>query len=201
MAKPKVPVLGKGHVRNTSGRNSDKVIKERRAVIQQIINDLHKEGKPIRPKILHEKLKEKGFVIDTVTLYFDRKFLAENNSWVRDIAESNYSQMIEDHHTNVSYIRDQAMDLAEKSWSKSKAKRKIAGETTTTETELIEDEANPRERFYRLALDCEKQLLELLKGDVLNYSVAFLQKKLQSYKAEIERLQQVTGKKSLIKLQ
>lgn len=195
----KIPVLGKGHVRNTNGRNSDAVIKKRRDTVQLIINDLHKEGKPIRPRTIHERLKEKGYEVDTVTLYFDRKYLAEHNSFVRDIAESNYSQMIEDHHTNVSHIRDQALELAEKLWQKTKAKRKIAGETTTTETEMIEDEAIPRERFYRLALDCERQLLELLKGDVLNYSVAFLQKKLQTYKAEVERLQQLTGVKSLIK--
>lgn len=185
---------GQTHVRNTKGRNTDVIIDTRRKVLMNIINEMHRTDQHIRPKTLLAKLAESGYKIDRMTLYYDRKFLAETNTFVRDIAESTYSQMIEDCHNNICYIRDQAIELASKTWQKSKAKRRNTAGQEMTETELTEDEAVPRERFYRLALDCEKQIMELLKGDVMNYSVAFLSKKLQRYKQEIQKIQTETGK-------
>src|SRR3990172_6469082 len=77
------------------GTRSTKDYTERRRVaLQNIINDLHKERRHITEKILLEKLDAKGYKIKRSSLYEDRVALSKENTFIRDLAESSYSQVI-----------------------------------------------------------------------------------------------------------
>jgi len=176
------------------GRNSDESVDKRRLALQEIINDCHKSGKHPSNKYLLEQINKKGFPITRMTLYTDRVKLARQNTFVRDIAESTYSQMIEDIFNNVSFIESEAFEMAKKSWIRTKTitrnnpNTKKGQPKTITETHTETNDAVSKERFLRLALDCQHAKTDLIKGDVINVTVAMLGKRLDQYKLQLENI-------------
>lgn len=176
------------------GRNSDESVDKRRSVLQEIINDCHKSGKHPSIQYLLEQLSKKGFPITRMTLYTDRVWLARQNTFVRDIAESSYSQIIEDMFNNISFIESESFEMANKTWSRTKTitrnnpNKKKGQPKTLTETQTETNDAVPKERFLRLALDCQTAKINLLKGDVTNITVAMLGKRLDQYRSQLEEI-------------
>lgn len=174
------------------GRNSDESVDKRRLALQEIINGCHKSGNPPSNQYLLEQLSKRGFPITRMTLYTDRRWLAKQNTFVRDIAESTYSQIIEDIFNNISLIESKAFELANKSWTKTKTitrtnpNAKKGQPKTITETQTETNDAVPKERFLSLALDCQRERMNLLKGDVTDITVAMLSKRLDQYKLQLE---------------
>ncbi len=174
------------------GRNSDESVEKRRSALQEIINDCHKSGKNPSNKYLLEQLNKKGFPITRMTLYIDRVKLARENTFVRDIAESTYSQMIEDIFNNITTVEGEAFEMANKSWTRTKTitrnnpNRKKGQPKTITETHIETNDAVSKERFLRLALDCQSAKTNLLKGDVINVTVAMLGKRLDQYRSQLD---------------
>lgn len=170
-----------------SPRNFD-VIKTRREKLIEIQSKYYRDEKHLSPKLMLKELDKAGFKIDRKTLYNDRKYLAESNNFVRDIAESFYSQMIEDMFNDLEHIKGEAYRLAEKEWIRRTVKDKTANGQTSQERSIDTNEATPKGMFLKLAVDCVKEQANLLKGDVMNYSVAFLSNKMRIYKSEVDRL-------------
>ena len=180
------------------GTRSTKDYTERRRVaLQNIINDLHKERRHITEKILLEKLDAKGYKIKRSSLYEDRVALAKENTFIRDLAESSYSQVIEEVYNDITLIKEKCLALAEKDWVRRLIKEKPTGAidkdgkpVVRVERLIEENESAPKQNFYALALKCDEQIMNLMRGDLLNVSVALLARKLDHYRSEIELLKQ-----------
>jgi len=188
------------------GRNSDESVDKRRLVLQEIINDCHKSGNHPSNRYLLEQINKKGFPITRMTLYTDRVKLARENTFVRDIAESTYSQIIEDIFNNITFIESEAFEMANKSWTRTKtitrnnSNKKKGQPKTITETHTETNDAVTKERFLRLALECQTAKINLLKGDTINITVALLSKKLYQYKLQLEEIAKNSTDKELVRM-
>ena len=63
----------------------------RRQTLAKIVIRLRKERKPVTRYTLQPLLKEEGFDVSFATIYRDLTSLNQSNTYVRDLAESNYS--------------------------------------------------------------------------------------------------------------
>lgn len=169
----------------------------RRVKLQSIINDLHKDRLHITEKILLERLDTAGYKIKRQQLYLDRVVLAKENTFIRDLAESSYSQIIEEVYNDITLIKEKCLALAEKDWVRRLIKEKPTGAVdkdgkpvVRVERLIEENESAPKQNFYALALKCDEQIMNLMRGDLLNVSVALLARKLDHYRSEIELLKQ-----------
>jgi len=86
-----------------------------------------KKGIPITRTYLIESLKKKGHIIDKSTLYRDRTFLNHNNTFIRDIAESNYSEMMQDIWEKLEWVEEQSLEQYSKKWTNSKVVQRSIG--------------------------------------------------------------------------
>lgn len=182
--------------RRNKGRNSEENIDKRRLVLQEIINHALVNNIHISEKYLMGELEKKDYHITRGTLYFDRIAIAKMNTFVRDMAESSYSQIIEDIYNNIGLIEAEAFQLANMTWQKERVTRTDLPKAKNTkgaakQSKVEEVERNnfiPKERFLRLALECQTAKTNLLKGDVTNITVAMLSKRLDQYRLQLEEI-------------
>lgn len=172
------------------GRKKIADVEKRREKLQEILNDNFANGSILTSKMIMDKMKDAKFPYSNRRdLYRDRVALAKNNSFVRDMAESTYSANMEESFEVFTHIRDEALRLAGSEWEKRKHKTKNADTGVSTENETITDEAGPKNMFLNLAMNAEKCRVDMMNGDLLNYSVAFLGKKLNQYKTQLAELE------------
>jgi hypothetical protein len=182
---------------------SNKEIQKRQEILQETINNAHKEGVVLSAKYLINKMRERGYKMDRMTLYRERKALANQNNFVRDIAESTYSQMIEEIWDGLTNLEEKAQDLSEKQWTRAVMVKKHRPPETPAEEEnpnLIPAHSierrvetlsfQPKAMFLRLQKEIMEQKMALLKGDTMNVSVAFLSSKLNDYKQKLDEKKQ-----------
>ena len=87
---------------------------ERRIRLLEIINNFRSQGKLVNRYTLQPALKEAGYDVSFATIYRDMTAINQNNSWVRDLASSNYSAYQEDISSNLEWIETQAKTQFEK---------------------------------------------------------------------------------------
>lgn len=161
-------------------------IQKRQLKLKDIIYEASQEGKFLTQKEVLEKLDEAGYKITRSELTRDKRAIATKNDFIRDLAEHNYSQYMEESFNMFSFIREEALKLAGSEWIKRTVKDKNTDEGASHEVINVADEAGPKKMFYDLALTAENMRVQMLKGDVLNYSVAYLGKKLAFYKEIVD---------------
>ncbi len=87
---------------------------QRRITLQEIINEFRGKGLLINRYTLQPALKKQGFDVSFSTIYRDMTSLNQKNTWVRDLAESNYSAYQENISNNLEWIETQAKEQFEK---------------------------------------------------------------------------------------
>ena len=87
----------------------------RRTKLLEIVNDFRSKGKLINRYSLQPELEKQGFKVSFATIYNDMTAINRNNSWVRDLASSNYSAYQEDISSNLEWIEEQARKQFESS--------------------------------------------------------------------------------------
>lgn len=80
----------------------------RRQKLQDIINQFRSKGSLINRFTLQPELEKAGFKASFTTIYRDMTALNKDNTWVRDLAESNYSAYQESISSNLELVEQQA---------------------------------------------------------------------------------------------
>jgi len=83
-------------------------VTSRRRQVMKIMSQLKKSGQRINRYIIKDQLDKLGFEVSVATVYRDMTAVNRENTWVRDLAESNYSAYQEDISNNLEWIESQA---------------------------------------------------------------------------------------------
>jgi hypothetical protein len=169
-------------------RSTQKQILEYANTMNDVQMELAKQGKPISPKALMLGMETKGYKINYQQYLTVKKKINEQCTFVTDIAESDYSSMIRDIYEKIVFIETECLDLAKEDW---RIRKQRTGDATdegsrNTWVETEDNQHKPKHDFYDLALKCQKEKRELLKGDVINVSGALLSQKFQQVRDESE---------------
>ncbi len=174
---------------------TDEKIALRRKALQEVIVELHKASIPTTNEAIITKMVQRGYkTYWQQNLYRDMTWVNKNNTFVRDITESNYSAMCEAQFQELADIQAKV-----KEWT----------ENPPTETRQVynaEPDSNPKNaQGYKLVLDSvihntvspmqilsmRKSVadtqLRLLNGDIVNTSIALLTEEFKSMSEEIEK--------------
>lgn len=81
---------------------------QRRSKLLEIVNKFRAEGKLCNRYTLQPALEQAGFKVSFATIYRDMTSINQKNTWVRDLAQSNYSAYQEQISQNLEYIEHQA---------------------------------------------------------------------------------------------
>ena len=86
---------------------------QRRLKLLDIVNQCREKGKLINRYTLQPELEKKGFNVSFATIYRDMTSINQKNTWVRDLAQSNYSAYQESISQNLEWIEQQAQQKFE----------------------------------------------------------------------------------------
>jgi len=186
------------------GSNST-IIEKRRKALRRIISNYGQKGeKPSRKDLLFE-LSKKGFKIDLSTLYRDKTKINEESSFLRDIAETNYSAYVEEMWENLDFVIENSIEIYHKNFPITKTTKHEKNGKIETTIQTIKNHPESKQKFLRLILDATMEKVSLFSGSTINFSVAFLSKKMHQFKAENEQykfeLAQITEELTKIKNQ
>jgi len=162
-------------------------------VLRKVETELVKEGKPLTNQNLLRGLEAKGLKnIDRNKLYYLKKALGENNGFVLSIAESQYSPMVQDIYDKILLIEDKCFELAGKDWTQHETETSVGDgdRDSYTRDKTVDNEHKPQHDFYKLALDCQTAKTKILSGDVINVSVAMIERNFNRLRDEKEEIKQ-----------
>lgn len=86
---------------------------ERRIALLDIINQFRNEGKLVNRYTLQPALEQAGFKVSFSTIYRDMTSINQKNTWVRDLAQSNYSSYQEQISQSLEWIETKASEKFE----------------------------------------------------------------------------------------
>lgn len=170
-------------------RPTQKVFQKQLTVLRTVETDLVKAGKPLTNQNLLTGLETKGLKnINRNQLYYLKKALGENNGFVLSIAESQYSPMVEDIYNKILLIEDKCFELAGNDWTQHETETSVGDgdRDSYTRTKTTDNEYKPQHDFYKLALDCQTAKTKILSGDVINVSVAMIERNFNRLRDEKE---------------
>lgn len=177
-----------------AGRKSpDEVVQNRRTQIGIIAARLSKDGRIITvPAIRAELIKTKEFSeISESQVWHDYRYVCSENTFVKDMAQYTYSQMVENDYNGYVWIYDEARKNYEKKWTQSKQIRyqdnKSKGKWKT-ETVITEELAAPKARFLEIMIAAKKAMADIREGRSQKISVALLQHEFGQTKRELDIL-------------
>ena len=81
---------------------------QRRIKLLDIVNQFRAQGKLVNRYTLQPALEQAGFKVSFATIYRDMTSINQNNTWVRDLSESNYSAYQEQISQNLEWIEQKA---------------------------------------------------------------------------------------------
>ena len=84
---------------------------ERRLKLLEIVNQFREKGKLVNRYTLQPELEKQGYQVSFATIYRDMIAINQKNTWVRDLAQSNYSAYQESISQNLEWIESQAQKL------------------------------------------------------------------------------------------
>jgi len=170
-------------------------------MLREVENNLVKKNLMVTNANLVSGLAKKGLKdVDRSKLYRLKLAMNYENNFVLNIAESQYSAMIQDIYDKLLFVEDKVAPLCEQDWTV---------ETISTgdgdRNNFVKSESNqhkPKVDFYRLIVDIQTAKMKLLTGDIMNVSVAMIEKNFSKirderddYKKEIKRLREKLDKK------
>ncbi|MGI0027824.1 MAG: hypothetical protein ACREAD_08305 [Nitrosopumilaceae archaeon] len=172
----------------------------RRRSLLKIITQFKKEGKQISRFTLQPALKEVGFDVSFATVYRDMTVLNRENTWVRDLVESNYSAYQEQIYDTLEMVEREALELYQ---NKPEICRKIHkeisknGTVTTIEETTTEEVANMTSLLLEIILKVQALKIKHFHGDNINVSAALLSAELQDAKDKLQN-QSKAGKTHIV---
>jgi len=177
-------------------RSNNNMVNNRRVELQKIIDEFKKKGVPITRQGLIDELQKKGYTSNRNILYDDRTALNKDNTFISDLTESNYSQMMQDIYEKLSWVEEQAMTQYNKKWTNSKLVTKNTAQGTFEETHTTDEIAQPKAAFLSIIKDTQKLKYEFLTGNNIHLSAVLLMQKFQQLNQKIFELER--SKKSLL---
>lgn len=159
----------------------------RRCVIHQIIDVMHHQDQTIDDVMISRELVKRGYSVDMHTLKKDICVLNKNNTYVIDIATTNYSAMIENIFEGFQQCIRQCDEIYAKKWTNSKSIRRTVesddGTTNVIEEVTTMELAGPKTKVTDIKLKCYKYMLNALEGDVINTASGLMLKEFQKLTA------------------
>jgi hypothetical protein len=159
------------------------------SMMDEVQRDLISKDIPITSHNLMTGMEKKGFNGTRFQFYNIRNRLNETDTFVMDISQTQYSSMIHGIWDKLEFVEQEAMKLFSADWEIKKTRTSQATSDEADRNRWEEIEANqykPKHDFLELIGKIQKQKLELMKGDVLNVSIAMLEKKFQQLRDESE---------------
>ena len=131
----------------------------RRREVMKIMTHLRKNGQRVNRYTVKEQLDKSGFEMSASTIYRDMTAVNRENTWVRDLAESNYSAYQEEIDNNLEWMAHQAVK-----------KFKETGDHV----------------WLNILLKTQESKMKHTTGENINISVALLGEKCRKKIAELE---------------
>lgn len=135
----------------------------RRRKVEQIMSNLKKIGKRITRFTVQEELDKIGFHVSSVTAYRDMTAVNRENTWVRDLAQSNYSAYQEQISDTLEWIEMQS----EKRFEKTKS-----------------------HVWLNIILKVQETKMKHTNGENINVSAALIQRRFEQMTKELEKHKQ-----------
>ena len=179
MAKSKKP-------RQLRARKSVDDIAGRRLMLAKVIEKAQTDDKHLTEKEQLAIMKKKGYNMSRATLYTDKTALNRSNTFVRDLAESNYSKYIEDIFKTLDFVEAEARIQYNKKWTQDKVVKKETQDGVMVETHITEEQAMPKNMFLLTIARAAELKARLLAGDAVHISVALLAQKFAKMTNELE---------------
>jgi len=145
--------------------------KHRRQSLAKIVVDFKRHGKQITRYTLQPALKKAGFGVSYSTVYRDLTLLNRENTYVRDLAESNYSAYQEEIANSLDWVEQQAR-----------------AEFLKNKTYL----------YLGIIMKVQDLKIKHTSGENINVSVALLGKKFDQIQSELQKYE--TSKVDVLKL-
>jgi len=140
----------------------------RRREVIKIMTALKKAGKRVNRHTIKDELEKKGITISEVTVYRDLTIINRENTWVRDLSESNYSAYQEE-------IADMLY------WTETQAQKHF---------ELTNNHV-----WLNVITKVQEIKMKHTNGDNINISAASLTKKFNKMNQMVEKQLQVDSEK------
>lgn len=171
---------------NSTSRSAT-AIYERRAFEMKLIEELKEEYGYLDTKLLLQELHKHNYNIKLPTLYEDLREINANNTYVLDIATSNYSAKVEYCFGILEKIVRRCEEIDRSKWTKEKTVRRTVvtpeGESVINETSQTQEVAEPHIKALDVQAKAVKCMFDGLKGDVMDTSVGLMLKEFQNLKA------------------
>ena len=127
----------------------------------KIMSQLKKDGQRVNRYTIKDKLDKLGFEVSVATVYRDTMAVNRENTWVRDLSESNYSAYQEEIDNNLEWVAHQAVKMFNETgdhvWlnillkTQESKMRHVAGENVNVSVALI------GEKFRKRMAELENQ--------------------------------------------
>lgn len=165
-------------------KSSVENIGTRRNELRKIMLEYQQKGKLATRDQYLEELAKRGFCIDIATLYRDKIAINRTNTFVEDIAESQYSAMQEDIYNKLLYVEEQALQLYDKDWKTSRFFKRSLPTGTITESSIVQDD-KPKIQCLGLIKDLQALKQNMLRGENIQLGVTLIGKKFDQVKEEL----------------
>jgi hypothetical protein len=158
---------------------------------KKIMLQLKLEHKPISRNTVFSLIRAQGFDVEEGTVYRDIVLINRENSWVRDLVESNYSAMQEHISEMLDFIEKEALENYSKTWTMNRTVKKIGttskGEFESEEETTTQEMAAPKAQFLMLIGKVQELRMKHTHGDNINISAALLSRELQEAKESLKK--------------
>jgi hypothetical protein len=164
----------------------------RRLAIVKIISQLRKEHKPVNRFTVLPLIRAEGYDVEEGTVYRDLTVINRENTWVRDLVESNYSAYQERIAENLDFMEKEAIENYHKSWTMNKTVKRVVsnekGNFETIEETITQEMASPKAQFLLILGKVQELRMKHTHGDNINISAALLSAELQDAKDSLQKL-------------
>lgn len=181
-------------IHNKKKRVPSKRESSKRDKILEILDVMYKDGKVPDSVLISQELHNRGYHLSKKIL--KRELVAVNNDsdFVLDLARHNYSSMVEYCFENLMLTIRECNKLIEQKWTNDKIVKKSIitdnGETIIEEKISTQDTAGPKLRAMNTRNKSIEIMLNVLKGGVIDVSIALIDKQLQRVQTERDQFEQ-----------
>lgn len=175
--------------------STDTDIDTRRDAIVKIKKDLESKHIPVNRDIVLEQLLKQNFKVTAGTVYRDLVHLSRQNTWVRDLGESTYSERQETIDKELDSVLKEAWEIYHKKWTRDTTTKKMGsnskGEFETTEETTTQEMSGPKIESLRLILEVQKLKMAHTNKDNIHIAAAILGEDVRKLKAKYADLESI----------
>lgn len=169
-----------------SGSQSVAAINARRDKIRIVMDKMAEKGKPITAHALLAECHKADIKISYGALVRDRIAINKTNTFVENIAESEYSAAMEEIWQSLDYIHAEAIDNYQRTWKQIQTRIRDTPKGKIKEVTETHNQAGPKAMFLQIAKDALDLKLKYMSGDAVKLSVVLLNKKLAEFREQLE---------------